>query len=202
MPELQIQQEFEAIKTITGVLESLNASAQQRVLRFAMEHLGLGADLRGQEQEGGGGAEVQEGAEQENHEAKEKQIVDIRTFKNEKDPQSDVQMAALVAYYLAELAPEERRKDAISKSDVIEYFKQAGYPLPEAPKDTLPHAKSAGYFDKAGHGRYKLNPVGHNLVVHKLPGPVGDKAPRSQTRKATAKRAVKKAGARGRKRAT
>jgi hypothetical protein len=33
----------------------------------------------------------------------------------------------------------------------------------------LVDARGAGYFDSAGRGKYKLNPVGHNLVVHKLP---------------------------------
>ena len=34
---------------------------------------------------------------------------------------------------------------------------------------TLPNAKSAGYFDAVGNGEYKLNAVGHNLVVHSMP---------------------------------
>jgi hypothetical protein len=34
---------------------------------------------------------------------------------------------------------------------------------------TLVNAKNAGYLDRIASGQYRLNPVGHNLVTHKLP---------------------------------
>jgi Transmembrane secretion effector len=34
---------------------------------------------------------------------------------------------------------------------------------------TLTNAKNAGYLNALERGRFKLNPVGHNLVAHKLP---------------------------------
>ena len=80
-------------------------------------------------------------------------------------------MAAIVAYYLAELAPSNQRKTEIAKADITKYFKQAAYKLPTRPEQTLPNAKAAGYFDGVGRGKYRLNPVGHNLVVHNLPRP-------------------------------
>ena len=103
-------------------------------------------------------------------------------------------MAALVAHYLAELAPLEDRKDTIDTSDVTNYSKQAGYPLPQRPKQTLPNARAAGYFDLAGSGKYRLNPVGHNLVVHGLPragSSVTRRRPKQPPR-ASAKAATKK----------
>jgi hypothetical protein len=45
--------------------------------------------------------------------------------------------------------------------------------LPEQIRVTLPNAKAAGYFDAAGEGEYKLNAVGHNLVVHSMPRGAG-----------------------------
>jgi hypothetical protein len=78
-------------------------------------------------------------------------------------------MAALVAYYLSELAPDGERKDEISAADLEKYFKQAAFRLPRSLRMTLPNAAAAGYFDGAGAGRYRLNPVGYNLVVHGLP---------------------------------
>lgn len=192
MSESAIDKELEAIKTIAGVLGALDANAQTRVLSYAMQHLRIsppGIVLQGPE----GGPETArrdtEGPQTES--GARPKVLDIRTLKEEKAPQSDVQMAALVAYYLAEMAPDERRKEAISTRDIVAYFKQAGYELPKYPKDTLPHAKGAGYLDNAGRGKYKLNPVGHNLVVHKLPAPIGDKRPRNLRTKATAKRAHK-----------
>lgn len=93
----------------------------------------------------------------------------IKSFKEQKNPESAIEMAAVVAFYLAELAPEEERKPAVDVKDMEKYFKQAGFPLPKYLKDLLLSAKSAGYFDSAGGGKYKLNPVGYNLVAHNLP---------------------------------
>src|SRR3972149_1179536 len=54
--------------------------------------------------------------------------------------------------------------------DVTRLFKHAGFPLPGTPKMTLVHAKNAGYLDPGSErGTYVLNPVGYNLVAHKLP---------------------------------
>ena len=93
----------------------------------------------------------------------------IRDLKEEKQPESLNQMAALVAYYLSELASDGERKDEITSADLEKYFKQAAFRLPRSLRMTLPNAAAAGYFDSAGAGRYRLNPVGYNLVVHGLP---------------------------------
>jgi hypothetical protein len=111
--------------------------------------------------------------------------VSIRDLKEEKKPNSSNQMAALVAYYLSEIASDSERKDAINASDLEKYFKQAAFKLPRTIPQALPNAAAAGYFDSIGHGLYRLNPVGYNLVVHGLPKAHGDLAP-------VAKRAKKK----------
>jgi hypothetical protein len=77
-------------------------------------------------------------------------------------------MSALVAYYLSDLAPPQNRKRTINTKDLETYFKIADFPLPDF-RFTLNNAKAAGYFDAVGEGEYKLNAVGHNLVVHSLP---------------------------------
>lgn len=78
-------------------------------------------------------------------------------------------MAAVVAYYLWKLAPPDIRQEFITSADVKKYFEQAGYLQPGDPLMTLVNAKNAGYFDSLGSGRYRLNPVGFNLVTHGLP---------------------------------
>jgi hypothetical protein len=93
----------------------------------------------------------------------------IRDLKEEKNPESSNQMAALVAYYLSEIAPEGEGKMAISSSDLEKYFKQAGFKLPRSIPQTLPNATAAGYFDAEGNGKYRLNAVGYNLIAHGLP---------------------------------
>ncbi len=96
-------------------------------------------------------------------------VTDIQTLRDERQPSSASEMAALVAYYLAELAGPNERTAEVTVEDVLKHFKQARYPLPKARAMLLPNAKNAGYFDSLGEGKYRLNPVGYNLVVHNLP---------------------------------
>jgi hypothetical protein len=93
----------------------------------------------------------------------------IRDLKEEKKPESSNQMAALVAYYLSEIADGPEQKDAINTADLERYFKQASFKLPKSLPSTLPNATAAGYFDPTGSGLYKLNAVGYNLVAHGMP---------------------------------
>lgn len=95
--------------------------------------------------------------------------IDIRTLKEQKKPATAKQMACIVAHYLAELAPEEERKQIVTAADLDKYFKQANFKLPEAHQQILPDAKKSGYFDSGSRGEYKLNRVGRNLVTHGLP---------------------------------
>jgi hypothetical protein len=92
-------------------------------------------------------------------------------------------MVAVLAYYLANLAPPHERRDYIVPDDIKKYFPQANFELPTgSPNVTLVNAKNAGYLDGIGAGKYRLNPVGHNLVTHKLPRVEGS-APARQTRR-------------------
>jgi len=93
----------------------------------------------------------------------------IRDLKDAKQPESSNQMAALVAYYLSEVAQDGERKDAVNTADLERYFKQAGFKLPKSIPQTLSNAAAAGYFDPTGSGLYKLNAVGYNLVANGLP---------------------------------
>lgn len=94
---------------------------------------------------------------------------DIRSLKAEKDPESAIEMACVVAFYLLHNAPPSERKESVTIGDMNKYFIQANYPLPKQIKDLLVHAKKSGYFDSLGQGEYRLNAVGHNLVAHSLP---------------------------------
>ena len=118
--------------------------------------------------------------------------VSIRDLKEEKQPESLSQMAALAAYYLSELAPESERRDEISAADLEKYFKQAAFKLPRSPRMTPPNAAAAGYFDGAGAGRYRLNPVGYNLVVHGLPRSQGSEKSTRPVRSPIARVSIKR----------
>lgn len=98
------------------------------------------------------------------------QGMDIKALKEEKQPKSAREMAAVVAFYLGELADDDERKQTITTSDLEKYFKQAGFKLPEKLEQLLVDAKKSGYFDSVSRGEYKLTRVGYNLVAHNLPG--------------------------------
>ena len=89
---------------------------------------------------------------------------------NEKAPKSDVHFAATVAYYYQFKAPENQRKDSITKEDLVEACRQVDRKRPKGPAQVLVNAYHDGLFDRGGKGSYKLNSVGENLVAMALPG--------------------------------
>jgi hypothetical protein len=95
--------------------------------------------------------------------------IDIRTFFSEKRPSSDVEAAAVAAYYYQYLAPEAQRRNSIDSTVLQEAFRHAKRRLPSKTIYTLQNARGAGYLDSTGEtGQFRLNPVGYNLVEHSL----------------------------------
>lgn len=158
----------QAIDQLVTALSGLDPKSRQTAISAACEFLGVSAPLLPTQT-----GETKEIAPQKLPLAAANtspaKIIDIRTLKEQKRPASAKQMAALVAYYLQELASDADRKAEIGTEDLEKYFKQAGFKLPEMMRQVLPDAKKSGYFESAGRGLYKLNAVGYNLVVHNLP---------------------------------
>jgi len=97
--------------------------------------------------------------------------LDIRAFFEEKAPATDVEAAAVTAYYYKYLAPEEERRETINPTILQDAFRLARRPLPKVARFTLQNARNAGYLDTSGEtGHYRLNAVGFNLVEHTLSG--------------------------------
>src|SRR5665213_2340391 len=165
--------ELDAIGVILGALESLDGESIQRVLDYVFGRLSIGRSASASAST----PNIVSVPSQVREPAHSARQVSIRDLKEEKKPSASNQMAALVAYYLSELAPEGERKDAINSTDLEKYFKQAGFKLPSAIPQALPNAAAAGYFDATERGLYRLNPVGYNLVVHGLPRAQGQTAP-------------------------
>jgi hypothetical protein len=187
--------EFDAITAIVGALRPLDDEARQRVLDYALRRLGLKAvGVPGGPLPLAGGTTPTPALPDPPGPVA---VRDIRTLGEQKQPKTAIEMAALVGYYLAHLAPESDRKVDISAADVTKYFHDANFPLPGSPSMTLVHAKNAGYFDVgSSKGSYKLNPVGHNLVAHRLPASA---SPGSQPRARRSASPKAKAGSRTRK---
>lgn len=162
-----VDEEIEAIRVVLTALEPLDADARASVLDYVFKRLGMsrGTTLPTQHAPTEQAPQVSPPSVQG---APHSQL-HIKDFKEEKQPRSAIEMAALVAYYLENLAPETDRKVAVGASDLDTYFKIAECKLPAKQQFTLINARTAGYFDSVGGGQYKLNAVGHNLVVHSMP---------------------------------
>lgn len=176
--------ELEAIQIVVAALEPLDDHGRSRVLEYVLKRLQM-ATVRAP-------AAVQTVPHSTPTPSTTRTIIDIRSLKEEKQPRSANEMAALVAYYLSEIAPEGERSDTVNAETLRRYFKMAAFRLPSHPRYTLWNATAAGYLENAGPGEYRLNPVGYNLVVHGLPrtgkGGEGSKIPLKRTTKNRASR--------------
>ncbi len=190
----EVDSELTAIGTLIKVLGGLDTAARDRVLSYALQRLGMTLPIPKAE---ASKSNIFSGvfslphsgsrlsfAEQPTSPSK---VHDIRSFAEEKVPKSANERAAVVAYFLSELASPSERKDSINQDDITKYFKQARFLLPSSPSMTLVHAKNAGYFESESPGQYRLNAVGYNLVAHRLPQD-GEK---SVSRKSNSRRATK-----------
>lgn len=184
--------EIRALQVLLEALEPLDEDARNRVLDYTLKRLGM--------------REISAPSVTESHFRSDDagdsrgggQITDIRSLREAKQPATAIEMTAIVAYYLAEAAPEAERKEAVTTADVEKYFKQANYRLPTRMDKVLNNAAAAGYFDRSARGAYRLNPVGFNLVTQTLPraqgapARTGARAPRSRTGRANAPRKTTK----------
>ena len=163
----KVDKEIEAIGAVLSALEPLSAQARASVIEYVMKRLEIPMvqprSNPGPPDSSSGGRVSTPAPAAENHAPR------LKDLKDEKNPRSANEMAALVAYFLSHVAPQTERKLTVTTKDIETHFKIGGYPLPEQTRATLQNAKRAGYFDLASDGGYKLNAVGYNLVVHEMP---------------------------------
>ena len=183
-----------AIQTIIAALKPLDETTRQNVLEFVFKQLGIrvatsapvaqtiapASDVTYEQLFGGKIPSPKPDSVE----------LDIRTLAEQKKPKTVNDKVAVLGYYLKTQAPLSERRDFITTDDISNYFPAAGFELPTAPRMALTNAKNAGYLNSLGNGQFRLNPVGHNLVTHKLP--IGEaslpKRPKSKKR-ATKKKA-------------
>jgi hypothetical protein len=159
--------DYEAVRTVVAALEPFESRDQERILRWAREKLGLAptsiASLIGES----GSEPLAEDSAVATALTRSK---DIKTFMDQKKPESESQLAASVAYYYRFEAPQHQRKDAITKDDLQEACRQIGRTRLKHPAQTLVNAHAQGYLDKGvERGTYVINTVGENLVAMALP---------------------------------
>jgi len=86
----------------------------------------------------------------------------------QKRPSTMTEAAVVATYYLTEIAPGDDRLESIDKQGLEEVFRLAGRRLPSRSDQLLVDTYKAGFLNRVGTGKYALNNVGHNLVVHTL----------------------------------
>lgn len=189
----KIEKEIEAIKTILSTLQTLDKDVRSNVLEYVLKRIEFDVSQLMPKQ-AQTFSDVNINTVSQPTAQQETSGIHIRTFKEMKGPKSALEMAAVVAYYLQYMAESSDRKDTIGTSDLETWFRIADYPLPSGEmRFVLTNARNAGYLDSAGHGEYKLNAIGYNLIKHNLPRKDGGQSKVTRGKKSSAKKVAKKA---------
>jgi hypothetical protein len=152
--------DLDALRTILDALGPFDQSDKERIIRWTMEKLGLDAPKHSSTQSSATSAQ--------NATQNILGSQDIKSFITLKAPQSDNQLAAVVAYFHKFESPV--KKDTINKDDLLNACRLAGKERPKRPEQTLLNAHQMGLLDKgADRGSYEINSVGENLVAVTLP---------------------------------
>lgn len=159
--------DLEAVRTICTALEPFDESERLQIIRWACERLGIkfaaatpspGQTFQTPPATGSTPLTgVHEGAK------------DIKSFLNEKSPNSANQLVAAVAYYHKFEAPATERKNAITKDDLLDACRKSQRERPKFPNQVMVNASAFGLVDKVDTGTYEINAVGENLVAVSMP---------------------------------
>jgi hypothetical protein len=164
--------DFEVAKSVFEKLKDVSRERQERVLRWVAEGLGVTIPVT---VPSGMPAHVSPLLSDLSHAQPSARAIseparDIKSFVEAKNPRSDQQFAATVAYYYRFEAPPAERKETINARVVQEAARLVGRKRLTNPKATLNNAKNSGYLDNKERGEFAINTVGENLVVMTLPG--------------------------------
>jgi len=174
--------DLEAVRILVATLEPFDTGQKERILRWAIEKLGLSSD-RIQELQRWERTDQVDGDQAQRRGGQHSQ--DIKTFITSKNPVRDVQFAATVAYFYRFEAPVSSRKEAIAAEDLQEACRMIGRKRLTNPGQTLRNAHSLGLLDKSEKpGVFSVNTVGENLVAMTLPSSPGQATTRKNQKPA------------------
>jgi len=170
--------DLEAVRAIIEALEGFEGEDKERIVRWALEKLKLlhvTAPTHGHSpvQQLSGTASISMPPASSG-------IRDLRTFVAEKQPNSDVQFAATVAFYHRFEAPAAQRKENVNADDLKEACRLVNRERLKKPLQTLNNARNLGLLDSAGRGLFTINSVGENLVAMTLPAEPGNTRPKGK----------------------
>lgn len=165
---------LEAARTVRDALQGFTSEEQQLILRWAAESLGIipvapAATPRLAERPETAHATLPApGAPPKP--AGQMPVKDVKTFVDDKNPQTDIHLAATIAYFYRFEAPEAARKEDIDAAFLRDALRLAGRPGQLVkPLQTLNNAHAKGLLDRNARGRFSINSVGENLVGMTLP---------------------------------
>lgn len=172
---------LEAARTVRDALQGFTSEEQQLILRWAAESLGLApvasppAPRLTERPEPPPPAPSAPPSP-----AEQTSVKDVKTFVDEKNPQTDIHLAATIAYFYRFEAPETERREDIDAAFLRDALRQAGRPGQLVkPLTTLNNAHAKGLLDRNARGKFSINSVGENLVGMTLPmKSTGKKAPK------------------------
>ena len=158
--------DLEAVRTLITTLKNLKKMPKKGLLDGRREKLGLEISQQTQ-------PHLHSTAPTTSHQISPVQhhpSKDLKSFVNEKNPSSDMQFAATVAYYYRFEAPPSERKESIDSNILQNAARLANRKRLSKPGQTLINAGFNGMLDRADEkGFYKINTVGENLVAMILP---------------------------------
>lgn len=179
--------DFEAVRIVVETIEAFEPEDQKRILRWAMEKVGLANPIPSS----GPAISDTQVVQVSTLNSVAGSSTDIKSFIQEKNPQSDMHFAATVAYYHRFQAPPGERKNEIGSEDLQEATRLSNRQRLVSPVKTLHNALGAGLLNKGtGRGSYTINTVGENLVAMSLPlsGASSPKKVKSGVKKSKSKR--------------
>ena len=182
--------DFDAVKAVVTALEGFDPKTQERILRWTCEKLGLDTLTTGTPR-----PPAQPGIAPNPPPATvlATHTADIKSFVTSKNPTSDTQFAATVAYFYRFEAPPAERKESITGEDLQDACRKVGRARFPRVAQTLINAHTQGLLDRGDRGAYSINTVGENLVAMALPRDGSTtSATGSSTRKAKPKRSLKR----------
>lgn len=182
--------DFEAVRLVVTAIEGFDSTAQERILRWAREKVGLA----GSPSNSVSGPMIKPLTVDVSGLLQTPTTRDLKTFVGEKNPGSDVQFAATVAYFYRFEAPLQERKNEINSSDLQEACRVTNRERLKLPAQTLRNAHTLGLLDKgSSSGLFTINSVGENLVAMTLPRKAGEKASAKKAKRQRAPRKGRKA---------
>lgn len=172
--------DLDAVRKIVEALDGFESGDQERIVRWAREKVGLETAPA---PTGAAPPSAQPSLERSGL-SSTTSFPDIKSFIEAKNPRSNNQFAAAVAYYYQFEAPTELHKESITAEDLQEACRLVGRERLKHPAQTLVDAQKQGSLDRGDRGAYTINTVGENLVAMTLPAQSARPQSRKPARKA------------------